>query len=445
MSSALQEYFHDLQHAIGAALRKDEMFTCSFDAEASDFVRFNQGRVRQAGRVEQGALNLRLLATRRQAFAQCTLSGQLEDDLRLIALLMSKLRDTLASVPEDPLLAINMEPHQSCDVRSSAVPESAALVEAIVAESAGCDQVGFLASGPILRGFANSLGQFNWHEVTNFNFEWSLYDRADKATKHSYSGRDWDAVQFGQRMARARSELALLRQSARRVDPGSYRVYLAPAALSSIMDLLCWEGFSEKARRTRQSPLQRLVDGTDRLDARVNLAEHIAAGLAPAFQDDGFARPARLALVSEGRNQTALVSPRTAREYGVAQNGASVGYEAPLALEMDGGTLADDDVLGALDRGLYVNNLWYLNYSDLVNCRMTGMTRFATFWVEGGKLTQPCDVMRFDDTAYRVLGSALEGVTRERSFLSDSGTYLQRQMVSQLLPGVLVGDMRFTL
>ena len=33
---------------------------------------------------------------------------------------------------------------------------------------------------------------------------------------------------------------------------------------------------------------------------------------------------------------------------------------------------------------VYVNNVWYLNYSDRSACRMTGMTRFATFWVEHG-------------------------------------------------------------
>ena len=63
-----------------------------------------------------------------------------------------------------------------------------------------------------------------------------------------------------------------------------------------------------------------------------------------------------------------------------------------------------DDALAALDTGLCVGNLWYLNYSDRPACRMTGMTRFATFWVEDGKIVAPVDVLRFDDTIYRMLG-----------------------------------------
>jgi predicted Zn-dependent protease len=445
MTHASRDYFQDLHKGVCAALRVDELCTLSFEAEQSDFVRFNHGRVRQAGHVEQSILTLRLLAASRHASAQCTLSGQLQADLPQVLHLLGTLRDTLGSLPQDPLLYINTEPFQSCDVRSTQLPSGAELVEQVVAASSGVDLVGFLANGPILRGFANSLGQFNWHEVNNFIFEWSLYHQADKATKHSYAGLEWDPAQFAQRMQRARAELDLLRQPARRLTPGDYRVYLAPAALAEIMDLLKWDGFSEKARRTRQSPLQRLCDGHAQLSPLVNLSEDTATGLAPAFQDDGFARPAQLPLVNAGQHAATLVSPRTAREYDLAQNGANVGGEAPLSLDMAAGSLGDGDVLAALDDGLYVNNLWYLNYSDRVNCRMTGMTRFATFWVENGVLKQPCDVMRFDDTVYRLLGSQLERITEERNFLPDSSTYLQRHTVSQRLPGVIIDGMRFTL
>ena len=80
---------------------------------------------------------------------------------------------------------------------------------------------------------------------------------------------------------------------------------------------------------------------------------------------------------------------------------------------MAGGELAAADALAALGTGLYVGNLWYLNYSDRPACRMTGMTRFATFWVEDGRIVAPVDVLRFDDTIYRMLGENLEALTRE--------------------------------
>ena len=93
------------------------------------------------------------------------------------------------------------------------------------------------------------------------------------------------------------------------------------------------------------------------------------------------------------------------------------GGESPNALEMAAGSLAGDELLGRLDTGLYLNNLWYCNFSDRNDCRITGMTRFACFWVEQGVIQAPLNVMRFDDSVYRMLGDALVGLTRERELI----------------------------
>ncbi len=103
------------------------------------------------------------------------------------------------------------------------------------------------------------------------------------------------------------------------------------------------------------------------------------------------------------------------------------------------------DALQALDRGLYIGNLWYLNYSDRNSARITGMTRFATFWVENGGIQAPVNALRFDDSLYRLLGDQLLALTREREFLLDPGSYGARSSRSARLPGALIGAMRFTL
>ena len=48
--------------------------------------------------------------------------------------------------------------------------------------------------------------------------------------------------------------------------------------------------------------------------------------------------------------------------------------------------IRSNNVLSALDTGVYISNLWYLNYSDRLACRITGMTRFASFWIENGEV-----------------------------------------------------------
>jgi predicted Zn-dependent protease len=112
---------------------------------------------------------------------------------------------------------------------------------------------------------------------------------------------------------------------------------------------------------------------------------------------------------------------------------------------MAGGDLAAADALSALDRGLYIGNLWYLNFSDRPACRLTGMTRFASFWVEQGKIVAPVNVMRFDDSVFRLFGEQLVGLTAERELLVNGDTYGERNVSSMRLPGAVVRDMAFTL
>ena len=139
-----------------------------------------------------------------------------------------------------------------------------------------------------------------------------------------------------------------------------------------------------------------------------------------------------------------LVSPRSGREWEVSPNGASE-REGPEALDLAPGDIPYSHALERLERGIYIGDLWYLNYSDLNSCRMTGLTRFATFWVEGGEIQAPIDVMRFDETIYRVLGENLIGLTKERELIPDAGTYGARSVRSAWMPGALVDDFALTL
>jgi predicted Zn-dependent protease len=180
------------------------------------------------------------------------------------------------------------------------------------------------------------------------------------------------------------------------------------------------------------------------LSPKVTLRENTAQGVAPSFQRDGFVKPATVRLIDGGRLGAPLVSPRSAREYGLDPNAAN-GRESPESLDMAAGTLAGDDVLRALDTGLYVGNLWYTNYSDRPAGRVTGMTRFATFWVDGGRIVAPVNVMRFDDSIFRMFGANLVDLTVDRELLLDPGTYGERSTASARLPGALLAAMRFTL
>ena len=438
----MQDYFFNLADVLQAELHTDEKLLLSFSGEDSDFIRFNHARVRQAGSVARRSLALDLIAAERHAEARVQLAGSLEQDLPLLRHLLGELRAQRAYLPADPYLNFATDGVSGETRVESSLPVRADALDAIVGAAGALDLVGIYAAGAVYAGFASSLGQRNWHACGSFNVDWSCYHATDKAVKCDYAGLCWDPGELQTRMQRAEEELAILSQSPRTIEPGQYRVYLAPRALQEVLGMMSWGGFGLKSRSTGQSPLNRMqVDGL-RLDPVIDLSERHDRGLEPPFTPEGFAKPECVELIEKGALGDSLVDARSAREYDEPVNAASAW---PASLDMAPGSLAVGDVLDALDTGLYINNLWYLNYADRNQARITGMTRFACFWVKDGKLQAPVNVMRFDDSIYRMLGVNLLGLTRERELLLDPGTYGGRSNQSVRLPGALIDGLRFTL
>ena len=253
-----------------------------------------------------------------------------------------------------------------------------------------------------------------------------------------------DAAAFARKFDEAAERLSLLATPPVTVPPGNYRVYLTPTALNELIGMLNWGGLAEKSLRTHQSPLRRMRSGDVSLAASVTLSEDSSTGLAPGFQGKGFIKPQIEALIQNGKLVGSMVSPRTAKEYGIASNGAD-DDESANSIVMQPGSLAMEDALAELGTGIFISNLWYLNFSDRANCRITGMTRFASFWVEGGKIKAPLNVMRFDDSLFRILGDNLLALTQETEVIMDDRSYGERRTGGAILPGALVKEMTFVL
>ncbi len=416
----------------------------ALSAERSDFLRFNRSALRQATQVTQAYATLAVVRGARRAEATLSLSGDPARDITALNAERARLAADLDAVPDDPwLLLPEAATHSTRDERGT-LPEPAAVIDTVAHRAAGHDLVGFLAAGPVARAYADSLGSRHWHRVESFHFDWCLYERADKAVKTAYAGRAWDDAAFEARLADAAARAELLKRPPRALSPGAYRTAFAPAAMRELLGTLAWGGFGLKARRTGVSPLMALAHGDAALHPSLRLAEATATGIAPAFTADGFVKPAEVPLVEGGRIAGTLNSARSAREYGLAPNGAAP-TETPESLALAPGRIPADRLLDTLGTGLYVSDLWYLNYSDRQACRMTGMTRFACFWVEDGELVAPLDVMRFDDSFLRMFGEGLVGLTDRAELLPEGDSYQSRRLASITTPAAVVEGWRLTL
>jgi predicted Zn-dependent protease len=112
---------------------------------------------------------------------------------------------------------------------------------------------------------------------------------------------------------------------------------------------------------------------------------------------------------------------------------------------MAAGNLKEEEILKELGTGLYLSNLHYLNYSDRPSGRITGMTRYACFWVENGKIVAPIEDLRFDETLFNIFGDHLKSITNFTEISPSTSTYFGRNMSGSENPGIIVDDFTFNL
>ena len=138
------------------------------------------------------------------------------------------------------------------------------------------------------------------------------------------------------------------------------------------------------------------------------------------------------------------MSTRTSKEYNKKSNFASDGEHLRSPM-LESGGLSEDEILDTLGTGVYLSNLHYLNWSDRIGGRITGMTRYACFWVENGQIISPIENMRFDDTIYNIFGKNLIDLTAKSNLNPNVMSYNRRSPGGTYCPGILLDSFNLTL
>jgi predicted Zn-dependent protease len=446
----MKTYFQDFSHLVFKTLMKGEHLFLNLAGDDTQFVRVNGARIRQIGLVENYFLEFNFVVEcegsgLKKGTGQIVLTGDLKRDTERFRSWLDRFREEFSAFPFDPYaeIPVNRVPSLITETHGQLLDREQ-VIDSLLVPAQGLDLAGLYSAGTLMRGMSNSAGLFHWFSTETYCFDYSLFTSKQKALKGTFSGLQWSKDGYRQSLSDSLERLARLDTPSKKLGPGNYRVYLAPAAVSDLIGMFSGGAVSELEIQKNESPLRLLRSNEKALSTKFSLIEDYSEGTSPRFNDEGEIAPLQLTLINQGKLSATLIHSRTGKEFGLQSNGANAS-ESMMSAVVAKGDLAEEKILSRLGTGLYLSNLHYLNWSDQVNGRVTGMTRYACFWVEEGKLVCPIENLRFDDTIFDLFGNALEDFTNFDQYLPETGTYHHRGLGGMRVPGALISKMHFSL
>ena len=436
--------FYNISDLLFNLLEDGEDITVSCSGESTQFIRFNNAKIRQTGLVDDGDLSINLIHNNRNCEKAFTLSNDENSNMDKAKLILSELRNEIIQLPEDPYIIMPENKGSSDNSYKGELLPFDKAADKLIPSMQGVDLSGIWASGSLYRGNINSKGQNHWFSTESFSLDYSLITKAKKMVKATYAGNEWNDNDYARFMDDSINKLTIMEKKSISIKPGEYRTYIASAGVSDLISMLSWNGISESSIQQGHSALGKMRNEKLSLSPCFSLHEDFRSGNVPRFNSEGEICKDVVPLIDNGILANTLISSRTAKEYNLISNQAS-NFEGMRSPYMPGGELDENDVLNKLGTGIYLGNLHYLNWSDNIGGRITGMTRYACFWVEDGEIVAPINDMRFDDSLYNFFGENLESVGSKIRFNPETGTYNSRSLGGTYCPGILLSSFSLTL
>tara|TARA_B100000029_G_scaffold360782_1_gene353714 strand:- start:263 stop:1585 length:1323 start_codon:yes stop_codon:yes gene_type:complete len=440
----METFFKNISNKILDELHLGEELNISFWGENSHFTRFNQSKVRQNGFVSDLNLSITLIANNRTCSTSFSVCKNDDEDLKKALFHLNVLRDDIEKLPKDPFIVYPKEGNSSSQNHKGDLLDMGDVVSTLCPIIKDVDLAGIWASGDLFVGYANSKGQSHWFSTESFSFDYSLITESERMVKDTFAGTHFTLDNYHSNMVNSINQLKMLEKDPVKIKPGDYRTYIAPAGVSDLISMFSWNGLSEGSIRRGQSAFLKMQSNNNQLSPCFSLNEDFSTGLTPMFNDNGELAHKNLPLINNGVLKNTLISTRTAQEYKIDSNYAE-SWEGLRSPVMSTGDLSENNIVKKIDSGVLLNNLHYLNWSDNIGGRITGMTRYACFWVENGNIIAPIENMRFDDTIYNIFGNKLEAVTDKSYFIPNTGTYNGRSFGGSTCPGILLDSFSLTL
>jgi len=164
----------------------------------------------------------------------------------------------------------------------------------------------------------------------------------------------------------------------------------------------------------------------------------------PPFDGEGYPKTS-LTLVRNGVLENLASSRISAHKYSDAK---PTGHELALpnslgelpsnvVIQGRGANKTPEELVGELDRGLFLTRLWYVREVEPKAKTLTGMTRDGTFWVENGEIKNPVKNLRFNQSLLELF-SNIEAFSEP---VRNTSSFREATIVQ---PGVLARDFNFS-
>jgi len=444
-----KEIYNTICSQVYGTLKEGEDLTIYMEGENSQYFRFNDSKIRQTGIIEDYNVTLSLYHGKKSLQATTTVSSDIDYSVKNLISEIDGLREPLSLIPENNFTAFP-DKFDSLEVyRDGELPNREEILDSLMSIIDKDNLTGVWTSGKIFRASSTSQGTQHWFEKDSFIFDFSLIDAKENMVKILYPGSDWNKDDFITAFDDASNRLQLMDKPKLELKPGKYRVWFEPHAVADFVDMLNWNGVSEASLRNGSSCLLKMRKDNVKLSEKFSLDESFDRKSTASFNSRSEVS-ANVSLIKHGMLENTLINSKTALEYGLTSNyaedvnswGMGEYLRAPF---MHGGDIKLDERLEKLGTGIFISNIHYLNWSDNLGGRITGLTRYACYWVEDGKMIAPIKTMRFDDSFYNFFGNNLEAVGETVLSRPVIETYDGRNPGETTCPGILVNDFELTL
>lgn len=219
------------------------------------------------------------------------------------------------------------------------------------------------------------------------------------------------------------------------IESGQYTVILEPAAVGQLLLFLSFMGFGCKTFLQHRSFMVGKI-GAQIAGENITIIEDAFNPelRGQPFDYEGVLRQ-RVPLIEKGIAKGVVYDSYYANIMGAESTGHALPPDNqfgpyPKNLVMSPGESTLEEMVGSIERGVYITHFWYINYLNPMQTMVTGTTRDGTFLIENGKVSKPINNMRIAQSILEAFSNA--------PMLSKTRTLYPQYSVVMLVPAMKV-------